>query len=109
VLLIIGSLMILLFVAVRKYRKKLNSIPLNELETICAIDLAGNKLIDSNKKILCVLDEVVLAQKMQLSSSSPSLILKWGKNTLHIVKGSPFSGGISDIKALLISKGIKTA
>ena len=87
--------------------KKINARPINELESICIIDLDGNKLLDGQQNILAPLNQVQLLRKMQFASSSPELVLKWNKNTLTLVKGNPFSGGISAVESALISKGMK--
>ena len=103
----LGILFALIFWMVIAYRKKLKAKPVSELNCICIIDLAGNNLYDGEQNLLAPLQEVQLIRKMQFTSSSPELVLKWNKNTLTLVQGNPFSGGISAVENILISKGIK--
>ena len=101
-----GVLFALIFWRVIAYRKKLNSIPVNELKYICIIDLNNNTLLDEQQNILAPLEQVLLSRKMQITSSSPALILQWNKNALTLVQGNPFSGGIAAVEKILLSKGI---
>lgn len=103
----LGILFAVAFWRLKKYSNKLNAKPVEELTCICIIDLAANTLQDGKKNILTSLDTVKLQRKMQITSSSPSLLLTWNNNTLTIVEGNPFSGGISAVKNALIAKGIK--
>lgn len=107
ILLALGILFALIFWRIITYRKKINAIPVNELKSICIIDLAANNLLDGQQNVLAPLDEVILTRKMQFTSSSPELVLKWNKNTLTLVQGNPFSGGIAAVENILISKGLK--
>jgi hypothetical protein len=102
-----GVLFALIFWRVIAYRKKLNTIPLNELKCICIIDLNNNTLLDEHQNTLASLQQVQLSRKMQLTSSSPALVLQWNKNTLTLVQGNPFAGGIAAVEQALISKGIR--
>jgi hypothetical protein len=107
ILVVAGTLFALIFWRVFSYRKKMNSKPVNELECICIIDLNNNKLMDAKQNILAPLAEVTLQRKMQITSSSASLLLSWHTNALKIVEGNPFSGGIEAVENVLIAKGIK--
>lgn len=107
ILLGIGAFFSLIFWRVIVYRKKINATPFDELRSICIIDLTSNNLLDGKQNILAPLNEVHLVRKMQFTSSSPELLLKWDKHTLSLVQGNPFSGGIGAIEKALISKGIK--
>lgn len=91
---------------VNAYRKKMNSKPVNELECICIIDLAAGTLLDGKQQMLAPLDQVKLNRRMQITSSSPKLVLQWHNNSLTVVEGNPFSGGIADVEKVLISKGL---
>jgi uncharacterized membrane protein len=106
-LLVLGILCTLIFWRIMAYRKKINAIPVKELMCICIIDLAANNLLDGQQNLLAPLENVHLTRKMQFTSSSPELVLKWNKKTLSIVQGNPFSGGISAVEKALIDKGIK--
>ncbi len=107
VLLGLGILIAFIFWRVLAYRKKLGALPLNELKCICIIDLASNQLLDGKQNILAPLNALQLTRKMQITSSSPSLLLKWNNNSLTLVEGNPFSGGIAAVEKALISKGLK--
>lgn len=107
ILISLGSLFALIFWRVMVYRKKLNAKPAHELKFICIIDLSANNLLDGQQNMLAPLEDVSMLRKMQFTSSSPELILKWNNNTLTVVQGNPFSGGITAVEKALISKGIK--
>jgi hypothetical protein len=107
ILLALGILFALIFWRVMVYRKKINAKPVSELKCICIIDLTANTLLDGQQNILAPLDQVILTRKMQLTSSSKQLVLQWNKNTLTLVEGNPFAGGIAAVEQALISKGIK--
>lgn len=102
----LGILFAFIFWKIIAYRKRINSIPFNELKSICVIDFTSNNLLDAQQNILSSLDAVQLVRKMQITSSSPALVLKWNKKTLAIVNGNPFSGGVSAVENALISKGL---
>lgn len=107
-LIALGVVFIVLFWSVLRYRKKINKIPFDELTKICVIDFTNNNLLDAEENILSSLDNVKIDRKMQFASSSPALIFKWNKNKLVVVKGSPFSGGVTAVERALISKGINS-
>lgn len=98
---------LLIFWRVRLYQKKVNAIPPDELKNMAVLDLRNNNLLDGQLNILTTLDQAWLMRKMQISSSSPELIIHWDRGSLSIVKGNPFSGGIAGIENLLLSKGMK--
>jgi hypothetical protein len=89
------------------YRNRLNAKPVNELKCICIIDLAAQNLLDGQQHVLSPLQHVHLQRKMQITSSSRQLVLTWNKNSLSIVEGNPFSGGIDAVEKTLLAKGIK--
>lgn len=106
ILSIVGIVFALVFWRILAYRKKINALSFEKLKNICVIDFTNNNLLDSNNNILSSLDTVTMKRKMQLASSSPKLILNWNKKSLVLVKGSPFSGGVTAVENALISKGI---
>ena len=95
-----------IFWRVLLYRKKISAMPLNDLKSICIIDFAANNLLNGEHIILAPLQTVQLQRKMQFTSSSAKLVLQWNKNSLTLVEGNPFSGGITAVEKALISKGI---
>lgn len=107
VLLLIGALFAIIFWRVRKYQKKLSATPLHELENICIIDFDSNNLLDGHQNIITPINQAYIIKKMQLTSSSPELLLCWNGGSLSLVKGNPFSGGIASIEKVLQSKGIR--
>ena len=102
-----GILFSIIFQRIIAYRKKINALPVNELKCICIIDLNNNNLLDGQQNVLAPLNQVQMLHKMQITSSSPQLVLRWNKNTLTVVEGNPFSGGIAAVEKTLILKGIK--
>lgn len=102
-----GILFAFIFWRVHSYRKKINNKPVSELECMCIIDLNNNNLLDAKQNILAPLAEVILKRKMQITSSSASLLLSWHTSALKIVEGNPFSGSVEAVENVLIAKGIK--
>jgi len=103
----IALFFIAIFWRVRLYQKKVNAIPLHQLKNICIFDFGNNNLLDSQQNILTTINQAWLTRKMQLTSSSPELLLCWNGGSLSIIKGNPFSGGIAGIEKVLLSKGIR--
>lgn len=103
----IGLTFLIITILVARYRKKVNSIPWNELEVICKLDHGTGKVIDSQERIICDLSEARLKRQMQLTSSSSALVLVAGKRKIKLVNGSPFSGGVSAVHKALLERGIK--
>lgn len=103
----IGFLFLGIFIYVIRYKKKVNAIPLEQLAPVCAFDFNTGKLLDGTRRVVADLSQVTLRRAMQLSSSSPSLVLNTPGGSIKLVKGNPFSGGISAIENLLIARGIK--
>lgn len=97
----------IVFWRVRLYQKKVNATPLQQLKNICIFDFDSNHLLDGQQKILTPINQVWLIRKMQLTSSSPELLVCWNGGSISIIKGNPFSGGIAEIEKILLSKGIR--
>ncbi len=97
----------LVFWRVKLYQKKASAIPLPELKNICIFNFESNNLLDDQQNILTPINQAWLTRKMQLTSSSPELLICWNGGSLSIIKGNPFSGGIAKIEKLLLTKGIK--
>jgi hypothetical protein len=102
----IGIILAVVFWKVRSYQKKQAAKPLQQLQTICILDFGTNHLLDSQQRILTPIHEVWLTRKIQITSSSPELLLQWNRGSITIVKGNPFSGGIGDIEKVLMAKGV---
>lgn len=103
----IALIFIIIFWRVRLYQKKVNVAPPRQLETICILDFDSNNLLNGQQNILTSINQTYTTRKMQITSSSPELLLCWNGGSLGIVKGNPFSGGIASIEKVLLSKGIK--
>ncbi len=102
-----GILFSILFWRVWLYQKKVSVAPLSELKTIAIFDFGTNNLLDGQQNLLAPINQAFLVRKMQLTSSSPELIIHWGSGSLSIARGNPFSGGIAGIEKALVSKGIR--
>jgi hypothetical protein len=102
-----GILFLVVTILIAKYRKKVNAIPWSELEVICKLDHGTGKVIDSQEQVIGELSEARLKRQMQLTSSSPALVLLAGSRKIKLVKGSPFSGGVSAVHKALLERGIK--
>jgi hypothetical protein len=103
----IGLVFTIIFWRVWLYRKKIAAIPFDKLNAIAVIDLENNNLLDGQQRILAPINQVYLKRKMQIGSSSPELMMEWEHGSLSIAKGNPFSGGVSPIEKVLLSKGIR--
>ena len=103
----IALVLITVFWRVRLYQKKVNAIPPDQLKNICIFDFGSNNLLDSRQNIITPLNQAWLTRKMQLTSSSPELLLCWNGGSVSIIKGNPFSGGIAGIEKVLLSRGIR--
>lgn len=108
-LVFIGAGLAALFVLWRLwlYQKKLRSRPVSQPDYLAIIDKSNNTLLDGQNRMLAPLQQVFIARKMQLTSSSPELLLQWSGGSLTLVKGNPFSGGISAVEQVLLSNGIR--
>lgn len=103
----LGILFLIIFWRIYLFRKKLNKIEPAKLKSICVIDFTENAFIDGQGNLLTSLDSLRLSRRFQFGSSSPALELRWDKRSITIVKGNPFSGGISAVEKLLKLKGIQ--
>jgi len=107
ILILVALFFAVIFWRVRVYQKKINAIPLHELQHKAIFDFENNNLLDGQQNILTPINQAWLMRKMQITSSSPELLISWNGGSLSIVKGNPFSGGIADIEKTLTSKGIR--
>lgn len=103
----IGFLFLGISIVVARYRKKINALAFDQLETICAFDLNAGKLLGSTGLALADLSQVNLRRKMQLTSSSRSLVLNFPGGSILLAKGSPFAGGVGAVEQALLGRGIK--
>ncbi len=106
-LILLAVLFITIFWLVRNYQKKISAIPLHELKNIAVLDFESNNLLDDEQNILSPLNQAWITRKMQVTSSSPELIIQWSHGYISIAKGNPFSGGIAGIEKVLLAKGIR--
>ncbi len=107
ILILPGIIFAFVFWGVWLHRKKVNAIPPKELNHIAIFDFESNNLLDGQQNILSPLNQAWLMRKMQITSSSPELIIQWSQGHLSIVRGNPFSGGITGIEKVLLAKGIR--
>lgn len=107
-LLLLGIAVVFIFIfwRVLAYQKKQKATPPQQLQSICTLDFGANSLLDSNNNSVAPLNQVWFTRKMQLTSSSPELLVCWPGGTLNVVKGNPFSGGIGPVENVLRAKGI---
>lgn len=103
----IALLFFTISLAVGFYRNKINAIPLSQLETICIFDFNTGKLLDSQGVAIADIRDVKIRRAMQITSSSPSLSIVADRTKIKLVKGNPFSGGISAIERVLLNRGIE--
>jgi len=107
ILILVAVVFVIAFWRIWVYQKKVNAFPLESFQRIAIFDFESNNLLDDQQNILTPLNKAYLIRKMQLTSSSPELLIRWNNGSLSIVKGNPFSGGIASIEKLLLSKGIR--
>ncbi|TND06973.1 MAG: hypothetical protein FD123_3437 [Bacteroidetes bacterium] len=101
VLLAAGILLFFVFWKIRSIRRKNNALPAEKLACICIIDTGNDRLLGPSGNTLAALSSVKMKRKMQFGSSSPALVLCWERETLLLVKGNPFSGGVGAIEHAL--------
>jgi hypothetical protein len=70
-------------------------------------DFENNNLLSGQQQVISPINKTYLTRKMQLTSSSPELLVCWNGGSLSLVKGNPFSGGIGDIEKVLVAKGVR--
>ena len=107
VLLSLGIFCVILLLHVLNFKRRNNRLPLHKLEVIAIFDFAHKNLLDRQHQILKPLSQIRITRRMQISSSSPELLIQWDGGSLRLAKGNPFSGGIEGIEQILISKGVK--
>ena len=106
ILFAVGTVFLFFFILLLRFRKKIRVQSPDGLPFLCILDFNSGNLLDASEKVLSPLSSVTVKRKMQIGSSSPKLILSWDKKSITIVKGNPFSGGVSAIETFLCSKGI---
>lgn len=104
-----GLFFALLALSLKRQRNRAARLLPAQLHCICIFDLQNNNLLDANENVIAPLSEVKLKRKMQFTSSSPTLHLQWGKKSMLLVSGNPFSGGIAAIEGILSQRGIRYA
>ncbi len=102
-----GILFLLISWRVWLYSKKINAMPLHDLKPIAIFDFQNNQLLNGQQRLLAPIDQVWMSRKMQITSSSPELIVSWANGSLSLVKGNPFSGGMAAIEKALSAKGVR--
>lgn len=103
----VGLLVLFLFIVVLRFRRKINAKPLDQLKIICAFDFNSGKLRDNKLQVVANISESRLKRSMQVTSSSPLLRIASPETSIILVRGNPFSGGISAVEKLLLSRGIR--
>ena len=106
ILFAVGTVFLFFFILLLRFRKKTRTLSPETLPFLCILDFNSGNLLDAFEKVLAPLSSVTIKRKMQIGSSSPKLVLSWDKKSLTIVKGNPFSGGVSAVETVLITKGI---
>ncbi len=107
ILMAIGFLFMGISIYVARYRKKINAKPFDQLQAICAFDFNSGVLLDARLQPIASLHEVHIKRALQLASSSSALVVVSPLGSMTLVKGSPFSGGVSAVENALVSRGIR--
>lgn len=107
ILLGLGLLFAIIFWQVRAYQNKAKAAPPETLQHVCIFDFETNNLLTGQQQVISPINQAYLTRKMQLTSSSPELLVCWNGGSLSLVKGNPFSGGIGDIEKVLVAKGVR--
>jgi hypothetical protein len=90
-------------------RKALRKAEPKALPMVCALDFEAGTLDDHAGRPVAGLDEVRLARRFQLTSSSRALVFEHPGGRLRVARGSPFAGGIAPLEQVLEAKGIAKA
>jgi len=105
VALVCGSIFVRVVRAVGNRRSK----PLGESRIVAVFDLADGVLRDASEAPLAPLEQVRVQRKMQLTSSSPMLVARFGAHGQHeivLARGNPFAGGLGAIEPALRERGV---
>ena len=105
IFIVVGTTLSLVYVFLNKYSKKINSLPPEELTTICVFDLKEKTLLDPWGKSLDSLENISVERQFQLSSSSKKLVVHYTKGTIVLAKGHPFAGGTMVLESVFQELG----
>jgi hypothetical protein len=108
--LLLISIAMILYLILRQiwsYQKKSQCGSSASITTIRTFNFETNNLLGPQQNILDPLSQTYLTRKMQITSSSPELLICWNGGMLSIAKGNPFSGGIGAIEDVLRAKGVQ--
>lgn len=75
--------------------------PLSDYQPVATFDLSAGQLRDGTGRTVAPLDQVRLAKRMQLTSSSPKLVAETPGGTLLLARGNPFAGGLGNLREVL--------
>jgi hypothetical protein len=89
--------------------RRLGRRPPEALPKICVLDFATGTLENGSGRPLAPLSHVRWGKAMQLTSSSPSLVLHYPGGRLQLAKGNAFAGGIAPLEDVLSQWGIPRA
>ncbi|WP_245233965.1 hypothetical protein [Mycobacterium sp. PS03-16] len=86
--------------AVSAHRRS-RSTPLRERRPAAVFDRRYRVFVDAGGEIVAPLDQVTFTRRMRLASSAPELVAVTPAGTRVLLRGSPFTGGVGNLDAVL--------
>lgn len=101
IFLVIGIAFTACAVAVVSRIRRAKTRPLSSYRPVAVFDRARRVYADANGVVVAPLDQVRFQNRMQLASSSPSLVAVTPGGSRIIKRGNPFNGGIGNLGDVL--------
>jgi hypothetical protein len=101
IFLVVGIAFAGLAVAVVGRIRRARTRPLSGYRPVAVFDRARGVYVDADGVVVASLDQVRFQNRMQLASSSPSLVAVTPGGSRIIKRGNPFNGGIGNLDDVL--------
>ncbi len=75
--------------------------PVSSYRPVATFDRMHRVFVDASGTVVAPLDQVRFHRRMQITSSSPMLVVTTPAGTRILKRGNPFNGGLGDLDALL--------
>ena len=81
--------------------RRARSMPVTAYRPVAVFDRDQRVFVDASGVVVAGLEDVRLQRGLQLTSSSPKLVVVTPHGTRVIARGNPFQGGLGDLDAVL--------
>jgi hypothetical protein len=81
--------------------RRARSAPLTSYRPVAVFDRDQRVFVDETGVAVAALEDVRVRRELQLTSSSPKLVVVMPHGTRVIARGNPFQGGLGDLDAVL--------